>query len=93
MPYIDQDSREEFELMALEAVDLIEFGITPGELNYLITKACDAYLMYKGKNYTHINDVIGVLECAKLEFYRRIAIPYEDEKIEQNGDVYTTSEE
>jgi len=33
--------------------------------------------------------VTGVLECAKLELYRRIAAPYEDTKIEENGDVYS----
>ena len=30
---------------------------------------------------------MGVLECCKLEFYRRVAAPYEDIKIEENGDV------
>jgi hypothetical protein len=32
--------------------------------------------------------MIGVLECAKLELYRRVAAPYEDAKCEDNGDVY-----
>ena len=32
--------------------------------------------------------LIGVLECAKLELYRRVAAPYEDDKIDENGDVY-----
>jgi hypothetical protein len=41
-----------------------------------------------GKNYKHINEIIGVLECAKQEFYRRVAAPYEDTKIQENGDVY-----
>jgi hypothetical protein len=33
-----------------------------------------------------------VLECAKLELYRRIVAAYEDEKIAdpENGDVYTS---
>lgn len=30
----------------------------------------------------------GALECAKLELYIRIARPYEDAKIHDNGDVY-----
>ena len=38
--------------------------------------------------YARINELIGVLECAKLELYRRIAVPYEDTKIAENGDVY-----
>jgi len=39
-----------------------------------------------------INAIIGALECAKLELYRRVAAPYEDDKIAENGDVYTQSE-
>jgi hypothetical protein len=39
-------------------------------------------------SYQSINDVLGALEGAKLEFYRRIAAPYEDTKIQENGDVY-----
>ena len=41
-----------------------------------------------GTNYVKLNELIGVLECAKLELYRRVASPYEDEKVESNGDVY-----
>ena len=59
-----------------------------GELNYIITSICKEYLDVKGVSYNSINEVVGVLECAKLEFYRRIASPYEDTKIEENGDVY-----
>jgi len=59
-----------------------------GELNYVITKLVDKFL---GENfrYSDINDAIGVLECAKLELYRRLAAPYEDHKKEENGDVYS----
>lgn len=60
-----------------------------GELNFKITTVVDQYLVDKGKNYQNINEVIGVLECAKLELYRRIAAPYEDSKCALNGDVYT----
>jgi hypothetical protein len=45
-------------------------------------------MINEGLSYKSINDVIGVLECVKQEFYRRIAVPYEDKKIEQNGDIY-----
>ena len=31
---------------------------------------------------------IGALEAAKLEFYRRVVAPYEDQKMLDNGDVY-----
>jgi len=59
-----------------------------GELNYLITQLCVQYMKSRGRKYAHINDVIGALEGAKLEFYRRYAAPYEDLKIKENGDVY-----
>lgn len=87
MPYIKGSSRDH--LAARNTEDISELCYSPGDLNYVITKICDDYL---GKNpsYTHINEVIGVLECAKLEFYRRVAVPYEDKKIEENGDVYQT---
>lgn len=33
-------------------------------------------------------DVLGTLECVKLEFYRRVVAPYEDKKCAENGDAY-----
>ena len=35
-----------------------------------------------------IRSASGALESAKLEFYRRVVAPYEDEKMNLNGDVY-----
>ena len=78
MPYIKQSMRP----------DIREFTDRPGELNFLLTKVCKCYLEYNGLSYDTINDIIGALECAKQEFYRRIATPYEDSKIKENGDVY-----
>lgn len=78
MPYIDRLSRVD---LNERAPDL------PGELNYLISKMINSYLQDR-VSYTSINEVIGVLECAKLELYRRIAAPYEDKKLKANGDVY-----
>lgn len=60
----------------------------PGELNYVITKLCCEYALGGPLNYEVINDVIGALEGAKMEFYRRIVAVYEDQKKEENGDVY-----
>ncbi|HJT44842.1 MAG TPA: hypothetical protein VJ721_01105, partial [Chthoniobacterales bacterium] len=61
----------------------------PGELNFAITVLVDRYLEDKGEiRYAHLNEVIGVIDCAKLELYRRVAAPYEDRKITENGDVY-----
>ena len=32
--------------------------------------------------------ILGAVECAKLELYRRAVVPYEKKKIKENGDVY-----
>lgn len=40
-------------------------------------------------SYQAINDIIGALESAKMEIYRRIAAAYEDQKILENSDVFT----
>jgi hypothetical protein len=55
-----------------------------GELNYVVTKILKGVYPLK---YYHLNKAIGVLECIKLEFYRRVAAPYEDVKIKESGDV------
>jgi hypothetical protein len=60
---------------------------TEGELNYVITQFIKLYLGPK-PNYAKYNGAIGVLECAKLELYRRKVAPYEDTKILENGDAY-----
>ena len=61
---------------------------SPGELNYLITEAIIRYCRESTLSYQVVNDVVGALEGAKLEFYRRVAAPYEDHKVIENGDVY-----
>jgi hypothetical protein len=82
MPYIKANERF--------AVDNERQAFTAGELNYRITSDINDYILLSGGvNYNRINEVIGVLECAKLELYRRIAAPYEDKKKNENGDVYT----
>ena len=90
MPYIEQERRKELDLDPWDAR-------TPGELNYVITIIVSRYIYCKlhcyGKqtdklNYALLNEVVGVLESTKLEFYRRMVMPYETEKEKINGDVY-----
>lgn len=84
MPYISLKDRIHFD----PAIDNIIAALGgPGDLNYVITKLAHGLARIKGKNYAAYNEVIGALECAKLEMYRHIIGPYEDTKIEANGDV------
>ena len=80
MPYIKMPRRVD--------IDEGDAPEHPGELNYTLTMVVKDYLNNRGLNYSTINDILGALESAKLEFYRRVAVPYEDGKIAENGDVY-----
>jgi hypothetical protein len=98
MPYIKEKDRERLIQKSISedcttAFLQGEICETSGELNYMITNMILGFLDRKeeqdGKqSYARINDAIGALECAKLELYRRLAAPYEDKKITENGDVY-----
>jgi len=82
MPYIEILDRVE-----LDAVLNCFTTFNVGELNYIITKLCRKYIEENGEKYKHYNDLVGVLECAKLELYRRKISSYEDLKVIENGDV------
>jgi hypothetical protein len=86
MPYIKKEDRKKFET-ALFYFNGIKIN-GPGDLNYIITSLCQKYLNSTEKKYTDYNAVIGALECAKIELYRRQIVAYEDQKIQENGDVY-----
>lgn len=78
MPYVRPDQRKRLD-------PSIPTKLSVGELNYLITRL----LLAQGPNsYADYNALVGMLECCKLEFYRRAVAAYEDEKKELNGDVY-----
>lgn len=81
MPYITKDRRD----VLREDYNL---PTTAGELNYVITKTIIGYVSREGLSYQIINDVIGALEGAKAEFYRRVVVNYERGKCKDNGDVY-----
>lgn len=55
----------------------------------IINRIVDATLVACGGGWgKNVSDLLGVFECVKLEFYRRIVAPYEDAKIAENGDVF-----
>lgn len=84
MPYIKQVLRDEIDAAMIGVEHEIK---TPGDLNYTLTKLALKYLASRGESYQTYNDIIGALEGAKLEFYRRSIAKYEDKKILENGDL------
>lgn len=57
-------------------------------MNYAITRLVNEAFKYG--SYSDYNDAMGVLECVKQEFYRRMVVPYEEGKLRDNGEVYPT---
>jgi hypothetical protein len=95
MPYILKQDRERLDGAIQAVMDALESEtpiMTMGEINYVISSIFWK-LFNRRKSYAFANDLIGVLECVKLELYRRHIAPYEDEKIKQNGDIVLTSKQ
>ena len=84
MPYIKEERRNVFddflEKLALQVC-------TEGELNYCIYKLASLVIDRIGKSYSNLSMCSSAMEHAKLEWYRRKLAPYEDKKIEENGDI------
>jgi hypothetical protein len=82
MPYVKEELRTALEF-------LNPMPSNAGELNYAISHLCHRYIVEtrKGVSYANCNEVMGVLDCAKLEFYRTVVAPYEDVKMAENGPV------
>ncbi len=59
-------------------------------MNFLFTEIIKQYLVTHTQNYQTYNDIVGALECCMMELYRRRISFYEDEKINENGDVWET---
>tara|TARA_R110000851_G_scaffold151639_1_gene292921 strand:- start:425 stop:706 length:282 start_codon:yes stop_codon:yes gene_type:complete len=93
MPYIKKEQRNDLDDLIASLTTELRNGDFRGRLNYTISSVLEGLLEANGTSYRLINDMIGVLECAKLELYRRVAIPYEDLKIVENGDVYGINDE
>ena len=88
MPYIIRTERANYD----EALNYFPTPLTPGHLNYALTKMIRSYIIEHGRSYDTYNSVVVVLECAKLELYRRVVAGYEDEKIGRNGDVFEVTD-
>jgi hypothetical protein len=96
MPYISEDDRLELDHCIDQLTLCIrdikhslnnphDFSIYLGRINYCFSRILSGLM--EQPSYNKIAMITGVLENVKQEFYRRIAAPYEDIKIIQNGDI------
>ena len=100
MPYIKPEERARFDCGIEELVTELVIDkyneetdrwvreLAPGNLNYVVSSIMAGVIKELGLSYTLVNNMIGALECAKTELYRRVLITYEAKKINENGDVY-----
>lgn len=93
MPYIKQEEREVIDKLVFDLKKEIKNKNIKNcnQLNYIFTQLIHTFIETNGKNYQNLNNVIGLLDCVKLEYYRRIVSVYEDEKFKENGDVFQTN--
>lgn len=87
MPYIQARDRRRLDPAIDELADRLQ-DMDAGAQNYVVTRLLVAWVRARGASYETLSDAVKVLETAKLEFYRRWLGPYEDRKIEENGDVF-----
>lgn len=94
MPYIKEEARQFLDNCIQSMIECLtqgnnlsdeEFLQIAGELNYSFSRVLAACM--GDVSYKKIAISTGVLENIKQEFYRRVATPYEDIKIRENGDI------
>ena len=87
MPYIAKSEKGKVGkgLLALHLSELTNAGAL---------KLCDSpdtisqkYISQNNESYQTYNDIVGVLDFAKMELYLRLILDYEDKKMTQNKDV------
>jgi hypothetical protein len=89
MPYIKKDDRDKYN-KGLDTINevLSRNSFPVGDVTYVIYNILIHMFAFK-KKYQTICEVRGILAGVLSEFDRRFAFPYEDEKIDLNGDVET----
>ncbi len=97
MPYITPARRQELDplidrladRLAAQAEAAGDDGAFAGLLNYTCTRLALAVVRRRfGRlRYWLIAALSGVFQNISAEFYRRVAVPYEDRQMAQSGDV------
>lgn len=89
VPYTKQERRANLDSHARRVAEDLHFmGDEQGDLNYFITRVGVHLLALQGMGYSTASHIRAAFDDASAEWYRRVMAPYEDEKCEENGDVY-----
>jgi len=88
MPYIKENDRNRLDNCIdnmIKCLDKQDIALILGDINYTFSRILGGLM--KDPSYNKVAMITGVLENIKQEFYRRVASPYEDKKILENGDI------
>jgi hypothetical protein len=88
MPYISRSERKQYQeaIAALAEIVPQDRMLRPGHMNYIVSLLIEKVYGTQLRYADH-NEVVGVLNCIALEFYRRKTAPYEEVKIKEEGDL------
>ena len=86
MPYISKFDRGTLDPYLEPLISKVK---TPGHLNYCITCLLLSFLPPReARTYRTLSTIRSVLYDIADEYYRRMMVPFEEEKRKANGDVY-----
>jgi len=91
MPYIKPNDRQRYDELIEHLVQWSK-GEGVGPLNYIITRLIHMSLP-PTPCYRDLNEMIGVLECAKASLIETVVIPYEKKKMKENGHISDLDQE
>ncbi len=88
MPYINRADRAKYQALLSELAALIpqDPKERAGNMNYVVSLLISKVYGEKMRYADH-NEVMGFLTGVTQEFYRRFTAPYEDKKIQEQGDL------
>jgi hypothetical protein len=102
MPYIKEEDRRIFDTHIDDIIFILKCSLDGeicqqqnlsdqqtmmllGKINYCFSRILSGVM--GDVSYSKVAMITGVMENIKQEYYRRIASPYEDKKILENGDI------
>lgn len=84
MPYIENKNYRRDKMDEIVRLMAEMEVVANGDLNYILYAFCKRYVK---PGYNTYKNFIGELRQCATEIERRLLGPYEDKKIEENGDV------
>ena len=86
MPYIKYEDRIQYGPALLTLLRLLK-SQPKGHLTYCLSVIAKDWITQDVPNYQRISDGLAALADSEAELRRTVLNPYEDKKIQENGDI------